>query len=127
MKMYTEEVQAFIARVHARAAQKREEAIKEAEEEERQERIKHAPGGLDPIEVLESLPKVHTHSHSFTTSRCYFVSAGNARCIRGARYSSPAASCDEHGSGGVQVSSRSVRTVLIVLSLLLIMMQLQLR
>lgn len=33
-----------------------EELIKEAEEEERQERL--GPGGLDPIEVMESLPEV---------------------------------------------------------------------
>lgn len=33
-----------------------EAALKEAEEEERQARL--GPGGLDPIEVLESLPEV---------------------------------------------------------------------
>lgn len=36
-----------------------EELIKEAEEEERQERL--GPGGLDPIEVMESLPEVSTY------------------------------------------------------------------
>jgi len=56
MKMFNSEVEAFIARVHARAAQKREEAMKEAEEEERLERIKNSPGGLDPLEVMASLP-----------------------------------------------------------------------
>jgi len=58
MKMFNSEVEAFIARVHARAAQKREEAMKEAEEEERLERIKNSPGGLDPLEVMASLPAI---------------------------------------------------------------------
>ncbi|MEQ2241841.1 hsp90 co-chaperone Cdc37 [Ilyodon furcidens] len=34
-----------------------EGAMKELEEEERQKRV--GPGGLDPLEVYESLPKLH--------------------------------------------------------------------
>lgn len=33
--------------------------MKELEEEERQKRV--GPGGLDPVEVYQSLPKVNTH------------------------------------------------------------------
>lgn len=57
-KQYTDafedELQAFIERVQGRAKVRLEEARKEAEEEERQKRL--GPGGLDPLEVLETLP-----------------------------------------------------------------------
>lgn len=33
--------------------------MKELEEEERQDRL--GPGGLDPVEVYQSLPKVRAH------------------------------------------------------------------
>ncbi|XP_042203686.1 hsp90 co-chaperone Cdc37-like [Homarus americanus] len=54
-KAFTDELEAFKQRVQKRAAQKMEELIKEAEEEERQARL--GPGGLDPLEVLEDLPE----------------------------------------------------------------------
>lgn len=38
-----------------------ESAMKEIEEEERQKRL--GPGGLDPVEVYETLPKVN-HPHT---------------------------------------------------------------
>ena len=57
MKMFHSEVDAFIGRVHARAAQKRADALAEVEAEERQARIDASPGGLDPVEVMESLPQ----------------------------------------------------------------------
>jgi len=47
------ELDAFKARIKKRA----EEKIAEAIEEERQERLKLSPGGLDPMEVFESLPE----------------------------------------------------------------------
>ena len=53
---FDEELNAFKERIRKRAAEKIEEAIKEQEEEERKARL--GPGGLDPIEVLESLPEV---------------------------------------------------------------------
>lgn len=53
-KSFDDELEQFKERIKRRAAEKIEEAIKEAEEEERKARI--GPGGLDPIEVLESLP-----------------------------------------------------------------------
>jgi cell division cycle protein 37 len=53
---FFEELQAFRERVQTRAKQKVEDAVKQYEEEERQKRL--GPGGLDPIEVMESLPKV---------------------------------------------------------------------
>jgi cell division cycle protein 37 len=54
-KSFDDELQQFKERIRKRAAEKIEEAIKEAEEEERKQRI--GPGGLDQLEVLESLPE----------------------------------------------------------------------
>jgi cell division cycle protein 37 len=51
---FYEELNAFKARIRKRAQEKIEQAMKEAEEEERQKRL--GPGGLDPVEVFESLP-----------------------------------------------------------------------
>lgn len=69
---FFEELQAFRERVKTRAKQKVEDAVKQYEEvdlfkkkksinirffqEERKKRL--GPGGLDPVEVMESLPKV---------------------------------------------------------------------
>jgi len=50
-KAFDDEVDAFRHRIETRAQQK----IAEAEEEERQARL--GPGGLDPIEVFETLPQ----------------------------------------------------------------------
>lgn len=47
---------AFKERVRGRAKIRIEKAMKEYEEEERQKRM--GPGGLDPVEVYESLPAV---------------------------------------------------------------------
>lgn len=55
-KSFDDELIAFRERVRKRAAEKLEAAMKEAEEEERQARL--GPGGLDPVEVFESLPEV---------------------------------------------------------------------
>eukprot|EP00123_Amoebidium_parasiticum_P022595 comp9081_c0_seq1/m.4256 comp9081_c0_seq1/g.4256 ORF comp9081_c0_seq1/g.4256 comp9081_c0_seq1/m.4256 type:complete len:357 (-) comp9081_c0_seq1:620-1690(-) len=57
MSAYKEEVDALIGRVEKRAKERIEEAVKEYEEEERQKRIAASPGGLDPQEVMESLPQ----------------------------------------------------------------------
>lgn len=51
---FNDELSGFKQRIRTRAKQKIDEAIKEHEEEERQKRL--GPGGLDPIEVFESLP-----------------------------------------------------------------------
>lgn len=53
---FDSEVEAFKERIKKRAAEKIEEALAEQEEEERKERL--GPGGLDPVEVFESLPEV---------------------------------------------------------------------
>lgn len=52
---FNDELQSFIGRVKERAQARIDKAMKEYEEEERQKRI--GPGGLDPVEVFESLPK----------------------------------------------------------------------
>lgn len=51
---FDDELRAFKERIRKRAEEKLQEAIKEQEEEERKERL--GPGGLDPVEVFESLP-----------------------------------------------------------------------
>lgn len=58
MDAFNDELQAFKERVRSRAQARIERAVKEYEEEERQKRL--GPGGLDPVEVFESLPKVVT-------------------------------------------------------------------
>ncbi|GFN77833.1 hsp90 co-chaperone cdc37-like [Plakobranchus ocellatus] len=52
---FNDELEAFRARIQARAKARIEEAVKEYEEEERKKRL--GPGGLDPVEVMESLPE----------------------------------------------------------------------
>ncbi|NXA56418.1 CDC37 protein, partial [Nothocercus julius] len=49
-----DEVESFKERVRGRAKARVEQAMKEYEEQERQKRL--GPGGLDPVEVYESLP-----------------------------------------------------------------------
>ncbi|KFM74256.1 Hsp90 co-chaperone Cdc37, partial [Stegodyphus mimosarum] len=51
---FNAELEAFKKRVKERARIRIEKAIQEAEEEERKKRL--GPGGLDPVEVFESLP-----------------------------------------------------------------------
>ncbi|KAM3863741.1 hsp90 co-chaperone Cdc37-like [Diretmus argenteus] len=51
---FNDELDAFKERVRGRAKIRIEKAMKEYEEEERQKRI--GPGGLDPVEVYETLP-----------------------------------------------------------------------
>lgn len=52
---FFDELEAFRDRVQKRAKQKIDDAVKQYEEEEREKRL--GPGGLDPLEVMESLPK----------------------------------------------------------------------
>ncbi|XP_067000608.1 hsp90 co-chaperone Cdc37 [Anabrus simplex] len=51
---FQDELNSFKERIRKRAAEKLQEAMREAEEEERQARL--GPGGLDPVEVFDSLP-----------------------------------------------------------------------
>jgi len=55
MEGFQDELKSFIGRVKDRAQARIDKAMKEYEEEERQKRL--GPGGLDPVEVMESLPK----------------------------------------------------------------------
>lgn len=58
-RQFEDEIAAFIGRIERRAKEKIEEAIKEQqEEEEREKQERIGPGGLDPADVFESLPKV---------------------------------------------------------------------
>ncbi|NXL85870.1 CDC37 protein, partial [Alectura lathami] len=54
MEGFNDELEAFKERVRGRAKARIEKAMREYEEEERQKRL--GPGGLDPVEVYESLP-----------------------------------------------------------------------
>ncbi|CAH1953457.1 unnamed protein product [Acanthoscelides obtectus] len=53
-KSFEDELEQFKQRIRKRAAEKIEEAVKEMEEEEKKNRL--GPGGLDPVEVFETLP-----------------------------------------------------------------------
>lgn len=55
-QQFESEIEAFKERIEKRAQEKIQEAIAEAEEQERKDRL--GPGGLDPVEVFESLPDV---------------------------------------------------------------------
>lgn len=58
-KQFDDEITAFIGRIEKRSKEKIAEAIKEQEAEEERERLERlGPGGLDPAEVFETLPKV---------------------------------------------------------------------
>ncbi|OQV17849.1 Hsp90 co-chaperone Cdc37 [Hypsibius exemplaris] len=52
---FNDEYSAFKIRIQERAKVRLEKAMEEAEEEERQKRL--GPGGLDPVEVMNQLPK----------------------------------------------------------------------
>lgn len=54
---FDDELRAFKDRIRKRAAENVADAVREAEEEERKARL--GPGGLDPVEVFESLPEVN--------------------------------------------------------------------
>ena len=54
VEAFEDELSSFIVRVKGRARARIEEATKKLEEEERQKRL--GPGGLDPVEVMETLP-----------------------------------------------------------------------
>ncbi|XP_074640000.1 hsp90 co-chaperone Cdc37-like [Tubulanus polymorphus] len=55
MEAFDDELDSFKERIRKRAQARIDEAVREYEEEERQKRL--GPGGLDPQEVFESLPK----------------------------------------------------------------------
>ena len=58
-KAFEDELEAFKTRIRNRAIEKLKEQIEEAKKEEEIERQSRlGPGGLDPVEVFESLPKV---------------------------------------------------------------------
>ncbi|XP_069460189.1 hsp90 co-chaperone Cdc37 [Ambystoma mexicanum] len=54
MEAFNDELESFKERVRGRAKVRIEKALKEYEEEERKKRL--GPGGLDPVEVYETLP-----------------------------------------------------------------------
>lgn len=59
---FERELELLKERVRACAHSRMESARRDVEEEERLKRL--GPGGLDPVEVYQSLPKVNTHTLS---------------------------------------------------------------
>lgn len=59
---FERELELLKERVRACAQSRMESARRDIEEEERLKRL--GPGGLDPAEVYQSLPKVGAHSHT---------------------------------------------------------------
>jgi cell division cycle protein 37 len=58
-KAFEDELGAFKGRIRHRAEEKHQEQLEEAKREEEEERkARLGPGGLDPVEVFESLPDV---------------------------------------------------------------------
>ena len=58
-KAFEDELNAFIERIRRRAQEKIDEQLEEARKEEELERQgRLGPGGLDPVEVFDSLPEV---------------------------------------------------------------------
>lgn len=57
---FDDELKCLRERIRKRAADKIAEALKEVENEERLARL--GPGGLDPLEVFETLPEVICHN-----------------------------------------------------------------
>jgi len=60
-KAFEDELEAFKDRIRKRAIEKLKEQIEETKKEEeieRQARVQESPGGLDPVEVFESLPDI---------------------------------------------------------------------
>lgn len=70
---FKNELDGFKARIKKRAAEKVAEALAEQEEEERQARL--GPGGLDPVEVFETLPDVSMiyEKTNFTKTNIVFL------------------------------------------------------
>lgn len=56
MKLYQDELCSFMERLKKRGKDKRDDALREYEAEEKEKRVKESPGGLDPQEVFETLP-----------------------------------------------------------------------
>lgn len=69
-KGFEDELQAFKERIRRRAKEKLEAAMAEAEEEERKLRL--GPGGLDPVEVFESLPQVRPYKYVLVMAHFFF-------------------------------------------------------
>ena len=58
-KAFDDELTAFKERIRRRAEEKIEEQLEEARREEEEDRLARlGPGGLDPVEVYETLPDV---------------------------------------------------------------------
>lgn len=77
-KHFDDEVASFKDRIKKRAEQKVQDAVAEQEEEDRQARL--GPGGLDPVEVFDSLPEVslvgdhHVNIGDWIASFAHFTS-----------------------------------------------------
>lgn len=85
---FESEVTSFKERIKNRAKEKIADALKEQEEEERLQRL--GPGGLDPVEVFETLPEVSLDEKTLKYGKQLFfcrnyrnaLNRGTFRCYR---------------------------------------------
>lgn len=104
---FDNEIQEFKKRIERRAEEKLQEAIAEQEEEERKARL--GPGGLDPVEVFETLPEVSFFcSRNSTVIFTDFV-LGAEKVLRNSRYSNVTGSHHETSRGRGTVSHETLR------------------
>lgn len=68
---FDDELRAFKDRIRKRAAENVADAVREAEEEEKKARL--GPGGLDPVEVFESLPEVYKNLSCNIKISIYYI------------------------------------------------------
>ncbi len=94
--MFQEELDAFRHRIRERAKVKVAEMMEQLEAEEREKRL--GPGGLDPIEVMESLPPVGVvYNHVYRLLTIFFL-LGTPKMLRIARCGTPKDDSLRHGS-----------------------------
>jgi hypothetical protein len=73
-KAFDDELVAFKERIRRRALEKIEEQMEEARQEEELERQSRlGPGGLDPVEVFETLPDVTKTNHDYFKLFLFFI------------------------------------------------------
>jgi len=106
---FDSEIEGFKGRIQKRAQEKIQEAIAQAEEEERKERL--GPGGLDPADVFESLPDVRSsdslHGNYLTNFSC-ICSAGTKGLFRVPRRRAAAEDHCGHARGRRQAAHEAL-------------------
>ncbi|EUB61758.1 Hsp90 co-chaperone Cdc37 [Echinococcus granulosus] len=115
-RMFDEELTAFKVRIRDRARVRLTEAMQQYEEEERQKRL--GPGGLDPYEVIETLPEplrkcfetrdVELLKKTLTEMDPKEAEECMKRCVASGLWVENAAAADAEGQGGEYDSANGV-------------------